>query len=574
MKYEKPIIAGIDSETNEGPPITLQIYSDDQKSLTKLLWVNDRDCADKLLDHLARRCKPGNLYVFYGHYLPFDFASFFWPRLNEIVQRRDNTFEFTHREWNVRGVYGTPTFCYLENGDKRAMIVDGWSWFRCSLAKAADLACPGLPKLRRVDDLGKRNFKKTDTDFVEYAMRDAEVSFHVGKAIDAMHQQYDLSQSVSVADMSARIFRKHYVQDPIVRTGPQITQASLLSYHGGKNNMLEDAAPAWHRPVTSYDISSAYPYAMTQLPSFTVSKCFGSLRVFAPRSRRVPDVGVYRISGKMADCAWPSLFGHDFKPLRGRFSDVWVHGYELNEALRAGEVSLSKLCGFVYDVDRDPGQPTSFAKFVREFYDLKSSAPNPVHRFLYKVVLNSISGKFIQTRDVEVNQGGKVVIERHASGLFHPFIASAITAHTRATIHRMEHHAKALHTATDGIFAPGRPNGGFSFAPKSGLGSISVEAQGELCLLRNKCYLLQTKDAVGYPSFVRDGWRVAKLAMHGFQGSPKQFEELVFGGRRKYQVERPYRLREAIKAGHVPNKFVERDLVLKVPPLRRLFNYA
>ena len=71
-----------------------------------------------------------------------------------------------------------------------------------------------------------------------------------------------------------------------------------------------------------------------------------------------------------------------------------------------------------------------------------------------------------------------------------------------------------------------------------------------------------------------DMTNVAKLAMHGFQGSPKQFEELIFSGRRKYQVEKPMRLRAAIKSGNTPNKFVKRNLVLKVPPLRRLFNYA
>jgi hypothetical protein len=577
MSYEEPIVAGIDSETFDGPPISLQVYSDDQKSLTKMLWVDKQNCADKLLEHFARTVRPGRLYVFYGHYLPFDFTSFFWPHLADIVKRRDSTFHFTHRNWTISGVYGTPTFARLHNADKEVLLVDGFSWLRCSLAKAADLVCPELPKLQRVDDLGKRQFTKADKGFVDYAMRDAEVSYHVGKAIDAMHREYDLRQSVSVADMSARIFRARYIADPIVRTGHDIARAALLSYHGGKNNMLEDAAPAWHRPVTSYDISSAYPYAMTQLPSFTKANCFGSLRVFSPRSTSVPPVGVYKIRGRVADCAWPSLYGHDFKPLSGKVEDIWIHGYELNEALRTGEVKLTSLSGFVYDCDRDPGQPTAFARFVDDFYQLKSTAKDPVQRFLFKVILNSISGKFIQTKNVEVNQDGKIVVERHAAGgLFHPFIASSITAHTRATIHRMEHASNALHTATDGIFAPGKADGSlFDFAPAKGLGSISIETTGELCLLRNKCYLLQTKKGdVGYPSFYRQGWRTAKLAMHGFQGSPKQFEELIFNNRRKYSVERPHRLREALKRGSVPNKFEQKDLVLKVPPLRRMFDYA
>lgn len=574
MNYERPIICGIDSETNQGPPFSLQLYSEDQRSLTKMLWVDAKNATDKLLEHLSRNVRDNTPYVLYGHFLPFDFVSFFWPRLEELVRRRDSVFRFTHRAWTIEGVYGTPTFARLSNGRKSVMILDSWSWFRCSLAKAADLVCPDLPKLKRIDGLGTRVFTARDKGFTDYAMRDAEVAYHLGIAIDAMHKEYNLDQSVSVADMAARIFRSHYIEDEIARTGPEITKAALLSYHGGKNNILADAAPAWHRPVTSYDISSAYPHAMTLMPTFSRENCFGSVRVFGPRSRQVPPFGVYRVSGTASDCAWPSLYGHGFKPLKGRFEDVWLHGYELNEALRTAEVMPKKICGFIYDVERDPGGKTSFQKFVETFYKLKSQAPSPTHRFLYKVILNSISGKFIQTKQVEVDRDGKVSIERHAAGLFHPFIASTITAHTRSIIHQLEHHTSALHTATDGIFAPGlklaKP---FDFAPASGLGSIQAEASGELCLMRGKCYMLHTRKSVGYKSFCREGWHVAKLAMHGFQGSPKQFEELVFSGRRKYQVEKPMRLRAAIKGGHVPNKFVKRDLVLKVPPLRRLFNY-
>ena len=573
MQYQEPIVCGIDSETHQGPPITIQLYSEDSPRLTRCLWVDKENCTTKLLSHLERNMRPGDTVVLYGHYLQFDFASFFWPHLDKICKRRDSTFDITHGGWNIEGVFGTPTFAYLRNGSRTVVLVDSFSWFRCSLAKAADIVCPNLPKLERIDGLGEKVFTRRDTDFVAYAMRDAEVAYHLGKAVDAMHREYELSQSVSIADMAARIFRGHFIDDPIARTGDEITKAALFSYHGGKNNMLADAAPAWHRPVTSYDISSAYPYAMTLLPSFSKANCFGSVRVFPARSPQVPPIGIYRVSGSTDDCAWPSLYGHDFKALRGKFSDVWVHGFELNEALRTGEVKPSKILGYIYDVDRDPGNQTSFSKFVETFYALKSSAKTPTHRFLYKVVLNSISGKFIQTREVELRRGARRVLERQAAGLFHPFIASTITAHTRATIHQMEHHANALHTATDGIFAPGKVRNGFDFAPAKGLGSITAEAEGELCLLRGKCYILHTKDKSGYKSFCRDGYNVAKLAMHGFQGSPKQFEELIFSDRRKYSVERPYRLREALKAGYTPNKFVKRDLVLKVPPLKRLFNY-
>jgi hypothetical protein len=575
MNYEKPVIVGIDSETLEGPPITLQLYSEDQRNLTRLLWVNEKNCTRELMRTFDHFCKPDVSYVIYGHNLAFDFVSFFWQNLTDITANQDRTFDFTFGAWTITGVYGTPTFARMLNGKKRVLIVDSYSWFRSSLEKAAELVCPHLPKLARPDGLGTKQFTRKDTAFAEYAMRDAEVAYHLGCAVDELHQEYDLRQAVSLADMSATIFRKHYIADPIVRTGRDIAKAAIFAYHGGKNNVIGEAAPGMHVNVTSYDISSAYPHAMTQLPSFTKSECFSGLRVFSPRSRSVPPVGIYRITGTVADCAWPSLYGHDFKPLSGKVQDVWLHGYELNEALRTDEVRLKVLCGYVYDCDRDPGNDTAFSRFVRTFYDLKSSAKSETHRWLYKVILNSLYGKFIQTKDVVHDENGVKVIRKEASVLFHPFVAASITAHTRAVIHQLEHHTNALHTATDGVFVPGVEPRTFPFAPSQGLGSITRETSGDLFLMRSKLYVLQTQEHVkgSYPSFYRPGWRVAKIAKHGFQGSNKQLEHCIFSGARKYTVEQPYRLRAALKGGHVPNKWVKRDLVLKVPPLKRRFTY-
>ena len=103
-------------------------------------------------------------------------------------------------------------------------IVDSFSWFRSSLAKAAKLVCPDLPKLVRPDGLGQRDFDQDDMEFIEYAMRDAEVAYHIGMAIDAMHAEFDLRQSISIANMAANIFQQHFISEaaPIYNTGPRI----------------------------------------------------------------------------------------------------------------------------------------------------------------------------------------------------------------------------------------------------------------------------------------------------------------------------------------------------------------
>ncbi len=97
----------------------------------------------------------------------------------------------------------------------------------------------------------------------------------------------------------------------------------------------------------------------------------------------------------------------------------------------------------------------------------------------------------------------------------------------------------------------------------------------ELCLLRNKCYLLYSKTpGDGFKSFVRPDRYVAKYATHGFQGGPKVLEELVMHNRRKYSVEKPNTLRMSIRQDKTPNKFERRDLVLRVAPIKVHFDHS
>lgn len=575
-----PTIIGFDTETMEGPPITAQFFSEQLPSINACLFVSESDVTQHCLRHLYKYCKYGE-YVVYGHNLKFDMLSLFYPRARELVKKSDGSFEFSFDNWTIEGIYGTPTFCRMRKGDASITIVDSFGWFKSSLAKAARLVCPDLPKLPMPKNLGTTLYEQDDMEFIEYAMRDAEVAYHIGVAIDEMHHTFDLRQSISVAHMAANIFQQHYISEtaPIYNTGPRIITGARAAYHGGKNNLYPGSAPAWHSHIDAWDLSSAYPHAMTKLPAFSKANLFAAARVFAKTVKHVPDHGVYQISGNMAECNWPSLFESTqraMKPLRDAFEKQWVTGYELNEALRTEEVKLSRIHGHVYDTDKDPVNETALQRFVKDFYKMKSEATNPVQRYLYKVLMNSLYGKLIQQRDIEDEEGN---IHRKPGPLYHPFMASLITGHTRAVMHQLEHYTQAIHTATDGVFcgANNSPcDGVFPFAAAEGLGSIESEGKDmELCLLRNKCYLLYTdKPGNGYKSFVRPNRYVIKYAAHGFQGGPKRLEELAMNNKRKYTVEKPNTLRISVRNSLVPNKFEKRDMFLKVAPIKVHFNHT
>lgn len=574
-RYSMPTVIGFDTETREGPPITVQFYSEHMPAINDCIFVSGSNVLDKTLRHLSKHCKSGH-YVIYGHNLKFDLLSMFYSRF-EMLATRYGEFEATHRDWEIWGVYDSAKFCYLKKPGVLVQIIDTFSWFSTSLARVSKLICPDLPKLPMPDGLGTKQFEPTDSVFIDYAMRDAEVAFHAGCAIDDMHRKLDIDQCVTVASMASTVFTKHYISEsaPIWNTGPDFNKGFVSSYHGGKNNVVPGAAPAWHSPIDAWDLSSAYPHAMTLLPAFSNPALFKHAVAFSNRQRTFPEHGIYCITGSAAPCDWPVVFDEKFKPIRGPFTDVWITGYELNEARRLGEIRLSKVWGHLYDTEKDPVTDTAFNRYVQDFYQKKQTATDPVYRYMYKVLLNSLYGKFIQSRRLETGAGR---MTWKNGPLYHPMCASLITGHTRAVMHRLEHEVQAIHTATDGVFCGSRnspQDGKFPWAPQSGLGSIESEGEGlELCLLRNKMYILYSdKPGDGWHSFVRPNRYVHKYAKHGFQGSPKQLEECAMTNERSFTVEKPNTLKTSIKRGLVPNKFDVNNITLNIAPISEHFDW-
>lgn len=577
------IIYGADSETIAGKPLSLQFYSNDV-ACEQIFFVNADTARKKFVEWIKSR-KRNAQHVVYVHNLAFDLIEFLWGRHHLLVSSGGD-YAFKMDRLHISGVYGTPTFCRITNGhDLSVMFVDSFSYFRESLHSAALRVCPDLPKLKRIHGLGSKRFTAKDSDFVDYAMRDAVVAYHLGKAIEAMHQRYDVRQCVSVADMAAQVFRRNYMRPDMIIPQPsrEIVEAALLSYHGGKNNITVEAG--WYEGVSSIDISSAFPEALHAMPSFTQAGLYKRYNAKG-KVKSVPNFGVYLVSGVTKDCRFPVLYSHAFKPLKGAIDRVWVQGFELNEALVSGEFRPVKITGHYYDEEKDHVAPPLRA-YVEDMYKLKETSKTKVERSMHKLLLNSLYGKFIQTRKsnteafTDVDAGVTVpASDLKAGGMFHPFIASACTARPRARIHRIEHKYKALHTATDGVFTQepvrylrAKSEADLYPVKKATLGALTLEAKEcTLLLLRNKLYVLYgPKTEHTTPSLVFKGQHIVKYAKHGFQGSVTDLEKMAATGKRSYEVTKPYRLKEALNRGETPNDFVKQTKRLNIGsiPVRR-----
>lgn len=544
-------VLGFDSETLQGPPITLQFYGGRNVGrFNGCIFIGKRRAMDVFLAQL-KKLKPGH-YRMYGHNLEFDMLSALWE---SRVKMRDGNIDLRSGDWEIHGRYSKPVFAIFDDGHRHIELVDSMLWFQTSLEKAGNLVCPELPKLPRPVGLGTTLYSSKDEAFVEYAMRDAVVAYHLGNAVEKFHEELDVMPQISLASMAAAVFRRHYMQKDIHQPPMHDWMAgAAASYHGGVNRVKEGAHPAWHTNVTAIDKSSAYPEAMQGFPAFSDVSGYKHYNVKqARKTKQVEQLGVYKISGRASKCDWPALFDHNFKPLQGSFSDVWVTGYELNQAIESREVTLSRLKGYTYDPSREDGY-SPFEEFVNYFYRMKSEAKDPVMRYMYKIMLNALTGKFIQTSPDFTLVDGQLVKIKRAGGLYHPFIASLITGHTRSEMHVQEHKYQALHTATDGIFVPGHHKG----AAKKTLGAFVSEGHGDLALFRNKLYIFYTdqESEDTYPSQVFAGRHILKCARHGFQGRVVDLEQMLVSTLREYKTNKPLKLKTAIKRKEDPNKFV------------------
>jgi hypothetical protein len=539
---------GFDSETLHGEPMTLQ-FTRGKKKLIE--WVNDRKAEKtffRMLDSITAN-HGDEIGVVFGFHLPFDMQSAFPLRAEQMSK---GEFEFDSNGWSVRGIYGRPTFAKCNKGRKRVLIVDAAGFaIAANLAKVADTYCAHLPKLTRPDGLGSRMFSRSDSAFVDYAIRDAEIAEIFGQIIIGWHHDYDISMSVSGPSMASQVFRHHFVRKPIYSPPEQIKWAAMRSFHGGIQRALH--APAYYKNVQCIDMVSAYPAAMHDMPSFTNHKLYKPFR--AKRGcGQVPDMGVYKIRARFHGSHWPALFDwRTFKPLLTEHIETWATGYEINVALETEQIAIDAVEGHYYDAAAD-NEPSALRAFVDRFFTMKSEASSDTERNVAKLLLNSLYGKFIQHQvdtngywDMEADEWVADIAWK-AGGLYNPFIASLITAHCRARLVRLEHRYSSLHAATDGLIVPYDR----SIRSDKRLGGLTIEAEGDVVILRPKLYIVYSTAAPDdrHPaSLAFRGKRIEKYALHGFRGKVQELERLLMSGEREYTYTHVVGMKEKLRGG-------------------------
>lgn len=615
-------VFGLDTETCRGKAHTVQIAGPHDSTV---LYVDDNTIFPEFWSWIRGRLRFGGVNLAYVHNLNFDLRVIFalhhvtmYEQFSEIsisLCCHGHPPLGDHSDCGgvpieVLMLFGKVNKADIKQGRQHLQIFDSYAFTMTSLARSCKMFKIKEGKLKAPKDLGKKRLRSPE--FTAYALQDAVAVRALGLRIMEFHKAYEVRPAITLPAYAGKVFRRHFLGlgESIPFPPVHIVKAAELSYHGGKNGYYLDG-PEVLEDVYEVDISSAYPFAMRELPPLTKGKYKG-VKKFHPGL-----AGIYKISSRTGSSIYPLIYDHAFRklPPRTDFKGLWITGYELAHVLKT-DTSLNIDGGYVWKPARGAVNP--FARYVDHFYAKKqaSDKDDPFYA-LYKLCLNSLYGKLVATTPVRtmeqiaevkrlkglgvaipegftINERYDAILKKYvqiksgwrAGSMYNPFWGSMITGHTRAYIYSLEKKLSAIHTATDSVKSI-TPH-----PPVPGLGGLKVEAFGRCYLFRNKLYLHLSRsgeycghrDSPGHPKdFIRypkghkkeglpyldsDGQHLCKYALHGFKG--RLWE--LWDNRKKFLRSRSLSydyihvvgLREGLIRGETPCDFVQRHETISI----------
>lgn len=527
-----------DTETINGEPYLLQIY--DGKEY-KHFFVNKNNVLDIFLNYCENKILSRQVNVCYAHNLEYDLSVLLYKYHKNFVGKKNIKIE--HNNWKLDIVMSSTTFATFSKGNKRLLLLDTYKFMMTSLSNFGKIIGSKIKKLERPNYIGEREPTKNELPyFLEYAKQDCLLQYEISNWVLEQFRKYDTRICFSNAHFSERIFRHYYIKNPdrIVLPPKDWLERCVLSYHGGKNGYYLDKSKGIYllKDACEIDIISAYPYAMTKLPNFISGK-------YIETDKFLPDYeGIYEITGISKNCKYPIIYSHDFKPIsyNEKIKNLCITSYELREAIAKNEIEIIKIKGLLFIPNKWSYNPLK--DFVKHFFRQKSQAKNIDEKMLYKIILNSLYGKFIQA--IEIDDGKNSILTENyelkekekifrAGNCYQPFIASLITGFVRTYLHKLEHKYKAVHSSTDSIIFKCNKNFENNFK-KYELGSCEIKVRGDCYLIRNKVYIWLDKNK-----------KITKYATHGLTLSPDKLLDMIKNKQYSYKIKKMIKVREAEK---------------------------
>ena len=225
---------------------------------------------------------------------------------------------------------------------------------------------------------------------------------------------------VSSGYCAEKVLLNNHIPIPKFNEIPYIAQEiAWSSFYGGRFELI---MRGFVRYCCLYDVNSAYPYALTQLPDLTEGKWYTDYKIHSKTQ-----VGFFHIIADIAEgvkvCPFPFRNKNNMILYPSGKFETYVTLHELLSVKNDNRIKYKILESAQFIPNKNCSYP--FRKFIEKTYQkrLDLGKNNPQGQAI-KLILNSMYGKMAQTTD---NKFGN---------LFNPIIASFITGFARAQLYQ------------------------------------------------------------------------------------------------------------------------------------------
>lgn len=355
-------------------------------------------------------------------------------------------YHTNHCKWGGFSIQYFPgKWLNVKQGERRIRLYDVFSFFQSSFVVACEKFLgaddPELVGIRE----GKQarssfEFHQLDTFIIPYW--EAELRLLV-RLMDSLRN--DLTQAELFVTswhgpgaVASTTFKKHKIQLAKCETPPEVQRASQFAYAGGRFEQF--MCGHYDSRVYEYDINSAYPSAIAELPNLS-SGHWEQVDEFEPDSFGIWNVRYVNVPREMFFDPEPVFF-------RNRHGQVsypdYVQGWYWTP--EASLIPESVSSGYVFRPD--PGTDRPF-RFVEDMYRIRAEwkqSGNSAERAL-KLALNSLYGKMAQRKGWETTERAPQWHQLEWAGY--------VTSHCRAKLYRamMQSPDTVIALETDAIFS-------------------------------------------------------------------------------------------------------------------------
>ena len=301
-------------------------------------------------------------------------------------------------------------------------------------------------------------------------------------------------------------------------------ESALYAWSAYQGGWFESVGSGYHPFVRAYDITSAYPHVMWWLPDMTYGEWIGTPYEDTEQEAwkyLQNDWKPYSLSYFEAEVIFPEGLNIYPAAKKSEFAGCLMNprivygfftGDEISEFQKWGaDIHIERWSAFIPMNENDAADDVEdgirypFRPFIKTFYggkleqDRLKGTPDydPEKRAIYKLMINSLYGKTVQTNGQE----------NKTAQLWNPFYASVITAGCRsrmAEMIRVNGQENILAVNTDGLIfkdvecleVPENPMPVFFDGERINLGDWDDDGDGQLLLMMSGVYSI-LKEVVG-----------------------------------------------------------------------------